>query len=65
MHGLGCLIRNINASDKLLLVDDVFDSGRSVQAIIYTLHTKSRKNTPTEIRITVPWYKSDNNKTNS
>jgi len=64
VHGLGYLIRNINAEDKLLLVDDVFDSGRSIQAIIDTLHTKSRKNTPMDIRIAVPWYKPDNNKTN-
>jgi len=64
VHGLGYLIRNINAEDKLLLVDDVFDSGFSIQAIIDTLHAKSRKNTPTDIRIAVPWYKPDNNKTN-
>lgn len=63
VHGLDYLIRNINAEDKLLLVDDVFDSGRSIQAIIETLREKSRKNTPDDIRIAVPWYKPDNNKT--
>lgn len=63
VHGLDYLIRHINAEDKLLLVDDVFDSGRSIQAIIETLREKSRKNTPDDIRIAVPWYKPDNNKT--
>jgi hypothetical protein len=64
IHGLSYLIRNINAEDKLLLVDDVLDSGKSVQAIIDTLKVKSRKNTPEDIRIAVPWYKPKKNKTN-
>lgn len=64
IHGLSYLIRNINAEDKLLLVDDVLDSGKSVQAIIDTLKVKSRKNTPEDIRIAVPWYKPNKNKTN-
>ena len=63
VHGLSYLIRNINAEDKLLLVDDVFDSGRSVQAVIETLRNKSRKNTPDNIRIAVPWHKPGCNKT--
>jgi hypoxanthine phosphoribosyltransferase len=63
VHGLSYLIRNINSDDKLLLVDDVFDSGKSIQAIIDTLNIKSRKNTPKDIRVAVPWYKPDNNKT--
>ena len=34
----------MNAEDKLLIVDDVFDSGRSIKAILDTLNEKSRKN---------------------
>mgnify|MGYP001597459833 CR=1 FL=1 len=63
VHGLSYLIRNINAEDKLLLVDDVFDSGKSIKAIIDTLNEKSRKNTPNDIRIAVPWFKPNNNTT--
>jgi hypoxanthine phosphoribosyltransferase len=63
VHGLSYLIRNINAEDKLLLVDDVFDSGKSIKAIIDTLQEKSRKNTPKNIRIAVPWFKPSNNTT--
>ncbi|MDP6103156.1 MAG: phosphoribosyltransferase family protein [Gammaproteobacteria bacterium] len=63
IHGLSYLIRNINAEDRLLLVDDVLDSGKSVQAIIDTLKLKSRKNTPNDIRIAVPWYKPNKNRT--
>jgi hypoxanthine phosphoribosyltransferase len=63
VHGLSYLIRHINSDDKLLLVDDVFDSGKSIQAIIDTLKIKSRKNTPKDIRVAVPWYKPGNNQT--
>ena len=34
VHGLHYLVENANADDKLLIVDDVFDSGRSVDALI-------------------------------
>jgi len=61
IHGLGYLIKNMNAEDKLLIVDDVFDSGRSIKAILDTLNAKSRKNTPQDIRIAMPWYKPERN----
>lgn len=63
VHGLDYIIQNINYEDQLLLVDDVFDSGSSIQAIVDTLHLKSRRNTPKDIRIATPWYKPNNNKT--
>jgi hypoxanthine phosphoribosyltransferase len=47
----------MNAEDKLLIVDDVFDSGRSIKAILDTLNEKSRKNIPHDIRMAMPWYK--------
>lgn len=63
VHGLDYIIQNINYDDQLLLVDDVFDSGSSIQAIIDTLDRKSRRNTPKDIRIATPWFKPHNNKT--
>lgn len=63
VHGLDYIIRNINYKDKLLLVDDVYDSGRSIQAVIETLKDKSRRNTPDDIRIATPWFKPNNNLT--
>jgi hypothetical protein len=41
--------------------DDVFDSGRSVAALIKAIRKQSRLNTPGEIRIACPWYKPTNN----
>ena len=63
VHGLHYLIENANAGDSLLIVDDVFDSGRSVEALIKQIESLMRLNTPKEIRIATPWYKPANNKT--
>ncbi len=63
VHGLHYLIENANAGDSLLIVDDVFDSGRSVEALIARIKELSRLNTPKDIRIACPWYKPKNNKT--
>ena len=51
------LVKNIRKEDRLLIVDDVFDTGRSIDAIIDTLRAKARKNTPDDIRVAVPYYK--------
>jgi hypoxanthine phosphoribosyltransferase len=61
VHGLHYLIENANANDKLLIVDDVFDSGRSVDALIKTIRKQSRLNTPGDIRVACPWYKPSKN----
>lgn len=63
VHGLEYILNNINNDDKLLLVDDVYDSGRSVQAVISTLKRKARRNAPDDIRIAVPWFKPNRNVT--
>ncbi|MFQ3249647.1 phosphoribosyltransferase [Glaciecola sp.] len=63
VHGLHYLIENANAGDNLLIVDDVFDSGRSVEALIKQIEVLMRLNTPKDIRIATPWYKPQNNKT--
>lgn len=60
VHGLHYLIENANAGDKLLIVDDVFDSGRSVEALIEQITKQMRLNTPTDIRVACPWYKPQN-----
>ncbi len=61
VHGLHYLIENANASDKLLIVDDVWDSGRSVAALIKAIRKQSRLNTPSDIRVASPWYKPGKN----
>lgn len=63
VHGMGYIVRNINYEDSLLIVDDVFDSGLSIEAVINHLSTRTRRNTPHDIRVATPWFKPNNNKT--
>jgi hypoxanthine phosphoribosyltransferase len=62
VHGLHYLVDNVNAEDKVLIVDDVFDSGRSINQVIVDMEAKCRRNTP-EFRIATPYYKPLANRT--
>jgi hypoxanthine phosphoribosyltransferase len=56
VHGLHYIIENVNAGDNLLIIDDVFDSGHSVQAILDTIQKLSRRNTPS-MKVATVYYK--------
>ncbi len=62
VHGLHYIIENVNADDCLLIVDDVFDSGRSIQAVLDELSEKTRRNMPADLKIACAWYKPTNSK---
>ena len=57
VHGLHYIIENVNAENSLLIVDDVFDSGRSIQAVIERINALSRRNTPEVVRVATVYYK--------
>ena len=57
VHGLQYLFENMNADDALLIVDDVYSSGRNVAAVIDRLQDKTRRNMPQKVRIAVPYYR--------
>lgn len=61
--GLEYLIKQINADDALLIVDDVFDSGNSIKAALEAIRAEARLNTPHDIRIATPYFKPNKNKT--
>ena len=63
VHGLSYLVKNLGFEDRLLLVDDVFDTGHTLQAILNQLRSRLRRNTPQDIRIAVPYYKPQRNET--
>ena len=63
VHGLQYLLENLNADDRLLLVDDVFNSGYSIEAVITELQQKLRLNMPSEVRVATPYFKPARNKT--
>ena len=58
VHGLQYLYENMNADDALLIVDDVYSTGRNVAAVIDRLQSKTRRNMPEDVRIAVPYYRS-------
>ena len=64
VYGLEHLIDHINHDDKLLIVDDTFDSGRSIAAIIDELKARCRLNMPKDIRIATVYFKPTLNQTN-
>ena len=62
IHGMNYLIKNCTREDSLLIVDDVFDTGLTIDAVIAHLQEKARLNTPHDIRVAVPYYKPQRSK---
>ncbi|WP_462159148.1 phosphoribosyltransferase [Pseudoalteromonas sp. GB56] len=62
VHGLHYIIENANADNSLLIVDDVFDSGRSIYALKEKLSELMRLNMPKDVRVACPYYKPKNTK---
>ena len=63
VYALGYLIDTLNSEDTLLVVDDVFDAGRSIEAFLNELQEKMRKNMPETVKIAPVFYKPSRNKT--
>ena len=63
VYALGYLIDTLNTNDALLIVDDVFDTGKSVEALIRELRLRCRRNTPDVIKIATVFYKPSKNQT--
>ena len=62
VYGLNYVIKQVESEDSLLIVDDVHDTGISIQQIIFDLQTACKKNTP-EIKVATPYFKPMKNKT--
>lgn len=63
VHGLNYIIKKICHDDRLLIVDDVFDTGNTFAAVINEIKRRARGNSPEDIRMAVPWYKPSRNET--
>ena len=63
VFALGYLIDTLNPDDRLLIIDDVFDSGRSIRAFLSELKARCRHNMPRDIRIATVWFKPRRNVT--
>lgn len=62
VHAVDYLVSRLTFEDRLLLIDDVFDSGRSLAAIIAELTRRCRRNLPEQIRIATVYYKPARNR---
>ncbi|MEH6564398.1 MAG: hypoxanthine phosphoribosyltransferase [Halopseudomonas sp.] len=51
VHGTHYLLDNINQDDRLLIVDDAFGTGHSMQAVLNKLQQQLKRNMPTDTRI--------------
>lgn len=63
VYGEGYLVDTLNTEDRLLIIDDVFDSGRSVESLLHVLKAKCRRNYPGEVKVATVYYKPERNKT--
>ncbi len=57
VHGLQYLLENLCAHHSMLIIDDVYSTGSSVNAVIKQLERKTRRNMPSDIRIGTVWYR--------
>jgi uncharacterized protein len=62
VHAIDYLVSQLTFEDRLLLIDDVFDSGRSLEAVIAELRKRCRRNLPEHIRIATVYYKPSRNR---
>ena len=63
VHAIDYLVSRLTAEDELLIVDDVFDSGHSLEAVIEELKRRCRRNLPQRIRIATVYYKPERRRT--
>ena len=63
VHGLNYVIKKICHDDRVLIVDDVFDTGNTIVAVIEEIRKRARDNAPQDIRVAVPWFKPERNQT--
>lgn len=63
VYSLGYLVDTLGPEDRLLIVDDVFDSGRSIAAVLTELAARCRYNMPEQVRVATVYWKPARNRT--
>lgn len=51
VKGLEHLIRSVCPEDGLLIIDDVYETGRTIESIVGILRKRARRNAPKDIRV--------------
>ncbi|MEE9327204.1 MAG: phosphoribosyltransferase family protein [Cocleimonas sp.] len=57
VHGTRYLVEHLNADDSLLIVDDVFSTGKNIEAVIQRLSSRLKRNMPQEVRVATLWQR--------
>ena len=57
VHGKQYLLDTLRREDRLLIVDDVYSSGRHVHAVIAALRAGTKRNMPADVRVAAPWFR--------
>lgn len=63
VHGTQYLLETLNRDDSLLIVDDVFSSGHSIEAVLKRLQTHLKRNMPEQVKIATLWERPSFNAT--
>ena len=63
VHGTQYLLENLNAEDRLLIVDDVHSTGLTVQTVISQLKKRLKRNMPKQVRTATVWHKPASRRT--
>jgi len=63
VYGIDYISGKLRRDDRLLIVDDVFDRGLSIAAIIEALRHRTGENFPAEVRVATIDYKPEKNVT--
>jgi len=63
IYALDYVVDTINATDKLLIIDDIFDTGRTIDAVLKEMRRRCRSNFPSDVKIATVYYKPTRNTT--
>ncbi len=59
VHGTQYLLESLNADDRLLLVDDVFSSGQTLDVVTARLKQRLKRNMPKNTKTATIWARMD------
>jgi hypothetical protein len=63
VHGLEYVTKRVQPHHTVLIVDDVFDSGLTMDSIVRSIKSDAGQNAPENIQIATLFYKPEKNKT--
>lgn len=63
VHNLDYIFKNFTTDNKLLIVDDVFDTGLTIKAVLAEIRNNFGAGQHGDIRVAMPWFKPQRNKT--